>query len=457
MSSLTVRDNAPYQPYKFPTFHDWSMDEKGTSLVSPFYPKEFGSARMAQYQKVYPDLFLSLGINEETQEVRIELSQYHFTLNCYRQYPNLAARITVLWRERLAKPLKDVHIIPPNEIPVYNSRPSVNSISDVNEKFKNRFKDAQEMLEEPVNQRWEESLKTTRPAKVKATSIELSDCYTLNPELSNRNLGVAAASLKGQQPFQEDHIAMDKLEICGRVIPYFAVFEAQQGELTSDYLKINLASELQKIFSECLRYRYPIQRDLKLYSLLKTVFLEMGRTLKANQHNDQSASTALLAFILDDQLWVVNAGNSRALFCKNGEAIALSIDGVLKSVNEQRSIEKRGQLMIATDGEFRVKSHYISRGINHDEITSGINPRSQIIRLNLSKYGDENTYLVIGTSGLFKTSSSRQVATRVNDLSRRGKSSKEIALDLVETASNAGVLDSISALVVNLAPTGIYF
>ena len=87
----------------------------------------------------------------------------------------------------------------------------------------------------------------------------------------------------------------------------------------------------------------PTQAIVKAYELTDKVVLQKAPDLGIG------GSTAVTAILIDGrQLLVANVGDSRAVLCRAGEAIQLSVDHEPKS--EKRDIENRGGFVTTLPG-----------------------------------------------------------------------------------------------------------
>ncbi|KAG0250747.1 Protein phosphatase 2C 2 [Actinomortierella ambigua] len=152
---------------------------------------------------------------------------------------------------------------------------------------------------------------------------------------------------------------------------------------------------------------------------IKNGFLEMDRALKYDQEyaGDSSGCTAITATITkDNMLYVGNAGDSRAVLCRRGTAIALSRDH--KPVNR----EEAGRIVAA--GGFveygRVNgSLALSRALGDFEFKTNatLGPEDQIVTANPAiqehQLDDEDEFIVLACDGIWDCMTSQEVITYV--------------------------------------------
>lgn len=111
---------------------------------------------------------------------------------------------------------------------------------------------------------------------------------------------------------------------------FFGVFDGHGGYKVADYLaNILYPTYLDKLY------------DFNIPDSLTKSFEYIDNSLDLKISNYQG-STSLVAVIKDEKLYVANVGDSRAVLCRDGFAIDLSIDQNISCVNEKQRIEKLG-------------------------------------------------------------------------------------------------------------------
>ncbi len=437
-------------------FNSWKLSQdKGRIVSSPYPNLESAEEALRELKREYADINFCLYHSKRVAESSIALSRYDIHLGSYRRYPQLADRIHALWKEQFIRPDSRVQIV--EGIQVYNERTKIYDREEFLAKLERRFEEAQRLLGRKSFGNWDAVC-----CGVDVSSSEDSDddwpTYSIstrsfpscNP--APRRIDAAGATTKGIKRFQEDRIALDELQVGQHNIAFFAVFDGHAGQTTSEYLENNIYASLHDCLAFPVNLDDPYMRDHIIFSSLKLLFLQMARRFKAEHPDDTSGSTAVLALIIDRALWVVNVGDSRAILCSNGTVTALSIDAELQTEKECRSVWKRGNNVFVTAdrGTRRVGRLNMSRAVNHDEETSGVNPRGQIIKYDLNRLEAEENHLVLACDGLFDIATSEQVAERVHFLSSCKPSCREIAEELVRDAFEAKSGDNISVVVARL-------
>ncbi|KAG0240984.1 Protein phosphatase 2C 2 [Actinomortierella wolfii] len=191
---------------------------------------------------------------------------------------------------------------------------------------------------------------------------------------------------------------------------FFAVYDGHGG------------SNVARYSGEGLHWR--IVRDAAFQrkdyrAAIKNGFLEMDRALRHDQEygGDSSGCTAITATITkDDMLYVGNAGDSRAVLCRRGTAIALSHDHKPVNHEEAERIVKAGGFV-----EYgRVNgSLALSRALGDFEFKTNatLGPEDQIVTANPAiqdhKLDEEDEFIVLACDGIWDCMTSQEVITKV--------------------------------------------
>lgn len=311
----------------------------------------------------------------------------------------------------------------------------------VPDKLKREFQDAQKHLDEcpSFSFRWN----FAKPEK----------CHQPHTRQTQAEAGIA--HLKGIRPTMEDtHIAtVITININGvtHEIPLYGIFDGHGGPDCALYLEKHLKAHLTHKLELALKQAAtPEEEEAAIFNVLKLAFVDLGAEYLKSK--GMGGSTANIALIFKNHIWVANVGDTRAILVKNGRAIALSEDAKPALEKYKRGVENRHSMVLNIDGIPRVGGNLATaRAIGHDETTSGVNPRAKVIKFPLDLLqGEENTFLVIACDGLWDVASANQVAHMVNSIAK--KSAAEIAETLVLKAFMAGSEDNVSALVFPLKP-----
>lgn len=247
-----------------------------------------------------------------------------------------------------------------------------------------------------------------------------------------------AASIQGDRPYQED-----RYSLAGDTISnYFGVFDGHVGSKVSQFLKQHLHENiLTKVdFSD---------PNIIIENLEKS-FLEINESL-VNNGIENEGSTAIIAYIKNNKIFIANTGDSRAIIIKNDQTIQLSEDHKPNRPDEKSRIEKLGGRILYR-GCWRILTKHgglsLSRAIGDKSFFPYIIPNPEITVTNIT---DDCQFIVLASDGLWDKLSNEEVAKFVKERSKNTQDYNKIALDLVNEAYNKGSEDNITAIIISLS------
>lgn len=336
--------------------------------------------------------------------------------------------------DRSSKPLR---VLPNTQIRAHNRR-SV-APAQVPLKLRRSFEAAQEHLEDGNNSGW-------AAANINVQLPSAGSSTHASPGLGT----VGIASAQGRRSSMEDAHIATTITVPGftQRISLYGIFDGHGGERCAHYLEQHIANYLQERLAIALQAE---DRDAAIYNLLKKAFVELGERYKMQHPYSMAGSTANIALVIGNDLWVANVGDTRTILSSNGTAIALSEDAKPNLPAYRRGAERRGGQVIHW-GVYRVQKGgssalAIGRAVGHDEEGSGVNPRAKVIKYSLQNLPPGRNFLLVGCDGLWDVASSQNVAGTVHSLE---ETPENIARRLVHQAYAAGSTDNISALVLDL-------
>uniref|UniRef100_A0A1I7XK28 PPM-type phosphatase domain-containing protein n=1 Tax=Heterorhabditis bacteriophora TaxID=37862 RepID=A0A1I7XK28_HETBA len=124
---------------------------------------------------------------------------------------------------------------------------------------------------------------------------------------------------------------------------------------------------------------------------------------------EDSGTTACLCLLNNEKIVVANAGDSRAVLCREGKALDLSIDHKPEDEVEKMRIEKAGGMV---NGDGRALPD---------------------VKVELIQPGDE--FIVVACDGIWNSMESQQVIDFVRERISKGKSCEEISGEMMESLS----------------------
>ena len=151
-----------------------------------------------------------------------------------------------------------------------------------------------------------------------------------------------------------------------------------------------------------------------------------------------------------DTLWCANAGDSRAVVCRDGVAIPLSFDHKPNSEIESTRITKAGGFVEATNGFFRVNGNLnLSRSIgDHRSRELGVIPEPDIRHHKLCK---ADKLVIIASDGVCEVMSSQAAVELVSTFTNATEACRALVREAVvcwQEEEGDVYRDDITAIVV---------
>ena len=357
---------------------------------------------------------------------------------------------------KLYIPRTDVETLTDTQILLHNQRYLTISKNEVEEKLSKQFNRCQQHLSDKSlidSSYLEPAIQKFYSAVILIQINDFSHTDDSNRH-APRKLKAASASTQGDfRQTMEDCTLIKCLDVKqGKLtisVPLFAVFDGHGGKNCAEFLERNLpdylASKLSGTLNEDEEEGY-----LALYNVLKLASLKLGRDFMEGKSGYDGGSTSLFAIVVNNNLWVANVGDSRAILVIDGVPIGLSEDADLSFPKYQKGAWRRGAEITT---QFRIHGLGMARAIGHNELGTGVNPRATVVRYPLSSLPEGVHHLILATDGLWDVASSNDVAIFTKQLAGTGLNTEEIAHKIVERAIDAKTRDNISAVVVEIRQT----
>ena len=231
----------------------------------------------------------------------------------------------------------------------------------------------------------------------------------------------------------------------------FGVFDGHGGAGASAYVRDNL----KKYLTVSLEMNnHTGLTDEGIWEALK----ECCINLDADYPNDHDGTTATIAIILNDKLWVGNVGDSRTILSHDDGAIQLSEDACPEIDRYKKTVEKLGGMVWHNpfvESDYRVNGRIaVARAIGdkeivgHDNVQCCISPHPKITCFPMSDI--KNGYLILACDGLYDVSTTDEVSNSIQTMANLGMDTLEMAKRLVYSALACGSRDNVSVMVVKL-------
>lgn len=299
------------------------------------------------------------------------------------------------------------------------------------------------------------------------------------------------ATLQGPRDEMEDYAAIVPRGRCGFL--YAAIFDGHGGHLAADYMSQNLYKILSESINDELHNTEVQKSDqegvgcpTEFAQSLKDTFHEADKQLLhwlehesgAGEEDQACGTTATVALIRQDRAVIANVGDSRAVLCRNGQAVDLSTEhrlyGQGKTVtSESHRVKEAGGWIddgrvcdiLAVSRAFGDKEFkgdglpvMLQKGVETEQWTQdfadGIKftkdpvvctPDVREIEL---QEGDE--FLIVASDGLWDVMDSKQVANIARQRFKRGNTAQDVADEIARLALRRHTYDNVAVAVIDL-------
>jgi protein phosphatase 2C family protein 2/3 len=141
-----------------------------------------------------------------------------------------------------------------------------------------------------------------------------------------------AVGMQGWRTGMEDTHIADKIDLPdGEEGLLFGVFDGHGGQEVATFAK----EKFKKCFINQAAFK-----SQKYADALTHTFRDVDDSVKYEEYAADTGSTSCVVFITPKQIFCANAGDSRAVLCRKGQAMALSFDHKPQNDEEQQRIEK---------------------------------------------------------------------------------------------------------------------
>uniref|UniRef100_A0A0C9S6I7 protein-serine/threonine phosphatase n=1 Tax=Wollemia nobilis TaxID=56998 RepID=A0A0C9S6I7_9CONI len=249
----------------------------------------------------------------------------------------------------------------------------------------------------------------------------------------NRKFSYGYASSPGKRSSMEDFYETQICEVDGQIVGLFGVFDGHGGARAAEFVK-------QKLFANLISHpKFLSDTKLAIADSYKQTDMEFLNA-ENNQHRD-AGSTASTAVLVGDQLVVANVGDSRAVICRAGEAIALSRDHKPNETDERQRIEDAGGFVMWA-GTWRVGGVLaVSRAFG-DRLLKQYVVAEPEIKEEIVDDGVE--FLILASDGLWDVVSNKEAVALIQST----EDPEQAAKRLTEEAYKKGSADNITCVVV---------
>ncbi|GAA4649862.1 hypothetical protein GCM10023116_21430 [Kistimonas scapharcae] len=312
----------------------------------------------------------------------------------------------------------------------------------------------EEQEESPVQRVIEQSLDDIETPALSADPDPLEAIDSWQPvlppvscKMSETLPGVSIASSIGLRPTMEDaHIATHfTIKAGGEDVPIsiLGVFDGHGTKEVADHA----AQHIVKFLTKWLElYNAESLTDEKIWNAIKIALVDLSRS----SHCALGGSTACVALIIKNDLWIANLGDSRAILVnRNGEDIQLSEDAKPENEIYKTSIEKRGGFVGNALGIYRVNNNLApARALADHHLGGAVCSRAKITQYPLT---DFSGCLVLVCDGVTEVFTTKEIGDIARDALNENDPTVNIAERIAKESLRKGTTDNVSAVV---APLG---
>ncbi|CAO2037171.1 unnamed protein product [Urochloa humidicola] len=250
---------------------------------------------------------------------------------------------------------------------------------------------------------------------------------------ANGRFSYGVASSPGKRASMEDFSEARIDDVDGERVGMFGVYDGHGGVRAAEYVK-------QHLFSNLIKHPKFIT-DTKA-AIAETYNHTDSEFLKADSSQTRDAgSTASTAIIVGDRLLVANVGDSRAVICKGGQAIAVSRDHKPDQSDERQRIEDAGGFVMWA-GTWRVGGVLaVSRAFGDkllkQYVVADPEIKEEVVDSSLE-------FLILASDGLWDVVTNEEAVAMVKPI----QDPQEAADKLLQEASKRGSSDNITVVIV---------
>ncbi|KAK8645268.1 hypothetical protein V6N13_119111 [Hibiscus sabdariffa] len=249
----------------------------------------------------------------------------------------------------------------------------------------------------------------------------------------NGKFSYGYASSPGKRSSMEDFYETRIDGVNGEIVGLFGVFDGHGGARAAEYVKHHLFSNLIKHPKFISDTKSAIA---DAYNHTDSEFLKSEN----NQIRD-AGSTASTAILVGDRLLVANVGDSRAVICRGGNAIAVSRDHKPDQIDERKRIENAGGFVMWA-GTWRVGGVLaVSRAFGDRQLKQYVVADPEIQE---EKVDSSLEFLILASDGLWDVVSNEEAVAIVKPIQDPAQAAKQ----LMQEASQRGSADNITCVVV---------
>ncbi|XP_078428510.1 protein kinase family protein / protein phosphatase 2C (PP2C) family protein [Wolffia australiana] len=231
-------------------------------------------------------------------------------------------------------------------------------------------------------------------------------------------------------------------------IHLFGIFDGHRGSAAAEFSSQALPGYLQTLCSTSCPSEALVNAFVKTDSEFRKELIHQRNLKRVAQKEWHPGCTAMIALIVQNKLFIANAGDCRAILCHRGNPIPLSKDHVASCPEERDRVVKQGMEVNWKVDTWRIgpAALQVTRSIGDDDLKPAVTAEPEITETSLSA---DDEYLVMASDGLWDMISNEDVISIIRDTV---KEPSMCAKRLATEAATRGSKDNITVIVVFLHP-----
>ena len=276
-------------------------------------------------------------------------------------------------------------------------------------------------------------------------------------------LFAAVATDQGQRPHMEDTYVVD------RVLRLVGVFDGHGGSQVAEYCaqhaphhvraallggggRASLSPRSSGAFAAETEAALATEPE-RIQRALVEAFLTMDAAAERDVNVSNVGCTACVAICGQNDVWVANAGDSRAILCIDGAVTPLSRDHKPELPDERsRILSNGGRVIYDGHGSHRINGTLnVSRGIGDWYLRHMVVPTPEVVRVRRPKEATfKRAFLVIASDGLWDVFGSAELGRYMNAALDGGATVQQAIEAAVRDAGLRGSTDNITVAYVSV-------
>ncbi|EFJ28625.1 hypothetical protein SELMODRAFT_441116 [Selaginella moellendorffii] len=245
----------------------------------------------------------------------------------------------------------------------------------------------------------------------------------------------------GRETMEDRHFLLPNFS-GSKDIHAFGVFDGHRGYEAAEFASRAVPSFLRGSSSK------PEEALSLAFTRTDSAFQFEVESERGSRENWNPGCTALTALFINDRVFVANAGDCRALLCRDGQSFPLSKDHLASDpIERTRVVNSGGSVQWQVD-TWRVGSAglQVTRSIGDSDLKPAVTAEPDITVSSLSA---DDEFLVMATDGLWDTVSNELAISLISDTV---KDPAMCAKRLATAAVERGSRDNITVIVIFLRP-----